>query len=440
MAQDTLVVEGATATPAGPKRTSPALPIDRRGPTSAAALLSCLFIVSVLSEPAGPVSALPWTVNPTGKLSGIWYVLAYLVTMPAKELLNLVFLSVGAALRVQRMDEGDTHVRKLEVLETVDICYLALNTMVEFLGLNHIASFLLNGNLDMTIRSFSVWNGPAAFVMIMLVNDTIYWPFHYVAHWRSLYAYCHKQHHRQFVPFRGYKDAANQHPFEQIYGFSIFIGSMTFTSWAVGLHAATACVAILAWAMLNIGNHLAFDSSIHLPLPFPALPRDHQMHHRFPQCNYSTLTSLWDRIFGTYKSYRGFGQKAQEPVKKSWYEDVRDADAEEDEEPARGRPEAVPSYWSVVGLMVALLVMALLVEIVQSRQLPARADLLFFLRPIIVLVNMAVVCYATEGSPRDTTHLKLPKAGVQARSDAKTQVAEKDIFKVDVEPWTKKRA
>eukprot|EP00438_Fugacium_kawagutii_P034948 Skav211768 [mRNA] locus=scaffold674:508479:513919:+ [translate_table: standard] len=85
--------------------------------------------------------------------------------------------------------------------------------------------------------------------------------------WRDLYPYCHKQHHRQFVPFRGYADAANQHPLEQMYGFAIWICSLWIISKVQGLHAATAWFGTLAWAVLNICNHLPFDTRIHLPLP-----------------------------------------------------------------------------------------------------------------------------------------------------------------------------
>merc|ERR1711998_827401 len=93
------------------------------------------------------------------------------------------------------------------------------------------------------------------------------------------------------------------HPFEELYGFLILLVSMRITSSVLGIHTSAAWSAVITWGTFNIMNHLAFDSTLHLPLPYPAFPRDHQMHHRFPHCNLSTLTTVPDRILGTFKPY-----------------------------------------------------------------------------------------------------------------------------------------
>ncbi|CAE8720637.1 unnamed protein product, partial [Polarella glacialis] len=286
--------------------------VDPRGPAVAVAFIGLFVVATILSKPSTPESTLPWTLDPTGEMTSVkGYFMLYAMTIPAKEILNVVLQFLGTwVFRFKRMDEGgDGPVKKLEVLEFHDLCYLALNTMVEFLGLNYILAFLLSTSVVYPLRNFCLFSGPFAFVMIMVINDIIYYPFHAVAHKRSLYPLCHKQHHRQFLPFRGYADAANQHPIEQTYGFCIFILSMWITSKTLGLHASSAWFATLSWAILNICNHLAFDTRIHLPVPYPALPRDHNMHHRFPTCNYSTLSSMMDRFNGTYREYVPLGPK-----------------------------------------------------------------------------------------------------------------------------------
>merc|ERR1719316_2659830 len=69
------------------------------------------------------------------------------------------------------------------------------------------------------------------------------------------------------------------------------------------MHAGTAWFLFVIWSVFNILNHFDYDSPMHVPVLFPSGPRDHQMHHRIPTCNYCKLTMFWDRVFGTYLPY-----------------------------------------------------------------------------------------------------------------------------------------
>lgn len=169
-----------------------------------------------------------------------------------------------------------------------------------------------------------------------------------------------------------------------MYGFFIFIASAWLTSKLLGLHAATAWLSMLGWAVLNICNHLAFDTRIHLPVLYPALPRDHNTHHRFPNTNYSTLTSLMDRLFGTYRPYEAIGHKYS-----------RAATAEK----FAKRHEAIPSPKSVWSTGVLLFFALIAVELYNNRgSLPDLHDLTVILKSIIVIANVGILCSAfTEG-------------------------------------------
>lgn len=364
------------------------------------AAVAFFIVFSANSSPAKPDGFLPWTLNPTGLVDSMgMYIVLYLVSMPAKELMNFVLETLaGNVLGCRRLDkdkdEGSS-VRKLEVLETVDICYLTLNTFIEYLGVNHLAAFLLGDATEKRLSSFGVLNGPMAFVFVLCLNDALYWCFHFVAHWRMFYPYCHKQHHRQSVPFRGYRDAGNQHPLEQFAGFSVFLLSLRLTNSVFGLHGAAAWCAFLGWAIFNIANHLPFDMSAHLPLPYPALPRDHQMHHRIPQCNYSKLTSIIDRISGTFRTYRPLGQVG---------EDRRDF------KPLR-HCEALPSWRSVACLGICLPTVSVLLEVLCTRSLPA-LQLSQFLRTAMLIVNVGAICYAVESIYAGTAD---QKASIKAK-------------------------
>jgi sterol desaturase/sphingolipid hydroxylase (fatty acid hydroxylase superfamily) len=376
----------------------------------------------------------------------------YLISIPAKEVLTVILNFLGNFIcNFKRMDGETTN--KLEVLETIDICYLVFNTMTEFLGMNHIAAFLLNSSTERRLATLGAFNGPFAFIMVMVLNDIIYYPCHCIAHKRLFYPYVHKQHHLQFVPFRGYYDAANQNPIEQVYGFAIFIGVMHLTLNTIGLHSGTAWCCTLSWAILNISNHLPFDSSIHLPVPYPAFPRDHQMHHRIPTCNYSTLSTMMDRFCGSYKPFKQLGEQSAAPAKKPWYEnrELFHDDTETVEEADPGRPEAFPSPWSVVGMLFSLVLAVTAVEVyyLGGSFPPAKAFAHVF-KAVIVSLNLAIMCAATESAalkPQPVTKFRRqdgrPTGLQESMMDAvpkekehvkKAVTGDKTIFKEKFEP------
>lgn len=329
----------------GVKIEKPNLEVNYRGPILAVVTVVAFAVATMRAEPAKPDAVLPWTLNPVGHGSLQLWVALYFITMPAKHVMDFFLNMLGNALGLHKMDEGDVKVRKLEKLETLDLSYLALNTMIEYIGMNHIYALLISEHVTYPLHEFNVWNGPVSFFLTMLLNDVLYCPWHIIAHERSFYPFVHKQHHRNFFPFRGYADAANQHPIEQWTGFGIYCLCLRISSATVGVHAGTAWCMTLAWALFNVGNHLAFDSTLHLPLPYPAYPRDHSMHHRILKCNYSTLTTLMDRLFGTYVPYQApQGLKVDNP------------------DFAGDRPEAVPSQWSVVGFGLWIMLSALVAE------------------------------------------------------------------------------
>lgn len=370
--------------------------VDARGPLFAVATVG-VFLVFVMATGSKAL-------NPTGYLGFASYALLYVVTIPAKEALNAALVFFAELLQLKRIDKGEGKVKKLEKFDTIDYCYLGFNTLVEFVGMNHVIAFLIQGPVVARLQQFSLTNGPIAFMLTMILNDVIYYPVHCVAHKRAFYPFCHKQHHRQFVPFRGYQDAANQHPFEQIYGFSIFLASCHVSARLTGFHAGAAWVAFFAWAILNIANHLPFDSGVHLPLPYPAYPHDHQMHHRFPQCNYSTLTSMCDRMFGTFRAFRALDEpEPPEPPQLMWWENLKDpADMEDEnddkEPPPIGRPDFCPSHWSVLWVTICIFLSTCIIEWVRIGEFPDWHVYSIFAKAFIVMFNCGLLCYAVESA------------------------------------------
>eukprot|EP00929_Paragymnodinium_shiwhaense_P043543 TRINITY_DN2238_c0_g1_i1.p1 TRINITY_DN2238_c0_g1~~TRINITY_DN2238_c0_g1_i1.p1 ORF type:complete len:410 (-),score=114.01 TRINITY_DN2238_c0_g1_i1:111-1340(-) len=359
----------------------PQLEVNYRGPSLAVLTVIAFVAATLRAEPAQPGAVLPWTLNPAGHGSMALWIGLYVVSVPAKEVMDYLLNLLGNSLGLKKMDDGDVKVRKLEKLEAIDLSYLTLNTMIEYIGMNHIYALLISQYVTYPLAEFNVWNGPVAFFLLMLLNDVIYCPWHIAAHERNFYPFVHKQHHRNFFPFRGYADAANQHPIEQWTGFSIFCLCLIICSATVGMHAGTAWCATLAWALFNVGNHLAFDSTLHLPLPYPAFPRDHSMHHRILKCNYSTLTTIMDRLFGTYLPYQ-----APQGVK------LDEADF------TGGRPEAVPSQWSVIGFGIWMFICALAAEALSTHSAPNALEAAQVFLPASGFLAAAAAGCAASGS------------------------------------------
>jgi sterol desaturase/sphingolipid hydroxylase (fatty acid hydroxylase superfamily) len=90
-------------------------------------------------------------------------------------------------------------------------------------------------------------------------------------------------------------DAINVHPFEFVVGEYIHL----LTIYVVPCHIYAVVVFILAGGVLASLNHTRYDVSI----PYLYSVKVHDVHHRLPMSNYGQYTMLWDRIFGTYRSY-----------------------------------------------------------------------------------------------------------------------------------------
>jgi len=343
-----------------------------------------IVLVAVLGSyawPAKPGASMPWMLNPTGLVDDwkLHIFLCFWHNVANKEAGDILVGGLSRWLSGGRSfeDGADKLPQKLEVLEGIDIFFLNLNHVVEYFMVHHLINAFLTCGMDWRLSELSIMNGPVAYILAIVLNDFLYYTFHHTSHRRMLYPYCHKQHHRNFVPWRGVTDATNLHPIEQIAGMTVFITSLKTVTYFVGMHeAAGACIS-LSWAFMNVANHITLDSQLHLPVPFPAYPQDHQMHHRFPMCNYSKLSCVFDRVFGTYREYRPLGKNGVVPK-------------------ALNRPVGVPSWQAVATLAVCLLSFTLGLEVVHARQLPAFSGYAALVGPGAILALVALGCAACE--------------------------------------------
>jgi sterol desaturase/sphingolipid hydroxylase (fatty acid hydroxylase superfamily) len=136
----------------------------------------------------------------------------------------------------------------------------------------------------------------------ILVYDFTYTIFHRVLHYNWLYPYIHKHHHLQYCPYRGNVDAINVHPFEYLVGEFNHLFTQAFVSIAcqralgVKPHNLFVLLYIVIAGILSTVNHTRID----LRIPFVYSTWWHDLHHRFPPCNYGQYTMFWDYVFDWY--------------------------------------------------------------------------------------------------------------------------------------------
>lgn len=249
--------------------------MDWRAPSTAILVCFPLFLAALQSSPAEG-GWLPWMVCP---LLGCFQeyqlraaLVIYVLTFPAKMVLDVVMeYLVGSVLACKTMVQhgAGARIRPLEQFETIDAVFSWSNTLFEFVGASHIIAFLVGPLTAKSLSELSATNGLLAFQVCFMLHECMYYAFHWAFHLRSLYPLVHKHHHRQIAPFRGLNDATNESPVEQIAGIGIFLLALYGTACSIGLHAATAWTIFLGWLFVNQLNHMAYNTSIHLPLLFP---------------------------------------------------------------------------------------------------------------------------------------------------------------------------
>merc|ERR1711879_403510 len=120
----------------------------------------------------------------------------------------------------------------------------------------------------------------------------------------ALYPYIHKHHHRQTLPERGFADAINEHPIEQFCGTVTLWGALYTTARITNVHAIVPVLYFLSLSALSTANHTNLDIRIPFPITLGYSVRDHEMHHRYPNCNMAQYVMGFDRLIGTYRPYK----------------------------------------------------------------------------------------------------------------------------------------
>lgn len=250
-------------------------------------------------------------INPMGLAFETWiglYLLKQFIILLIWD--NLVSWLVANVFNVEPMPSRPPKGKRSSpfTFEMIDIVYLVFNSFLEFTFIMNLAHFAISsGKIVHGWDQLTILNTLVAFFCLPMVNDMLYAPAHRFMHWKPVYPWVHKHHHRQYLPHRGYLDAANEHPVEQVVGLSLLWTAINIVAMGPGLHLSTLVVYFILYGVLALLNHTPYDFNINIPflnqhgICFSV--RAHEMHHRIPNCNYGQHVMVWDKLMGTFKEY-----------------------------------------------------------------------------------------------------------------------------------------
>jgi len=153
-----------------------------------------------------------------------------------------------------------------------------------------------------TLQAQPLWLIPLHCIAILMFYDFFYYLMHrFWFHGNGRMRRIHAVHHQARKPT--YIDGHYVHPVETFLGLSLFFLSIIAMALALGpFHVVTLTLTYVIYVQLNTVNHTFVD----LPyFPFRTLnyitDKHHKHHENMYMGNYSTITLLFDKLFGTYE-------------------------------------------------------------------------------------------------------------------------------------------
>lgn len=133
-------------------------------------------------------------------------------------------------------------------------------------------------------------------IALILLMDLLMYFFHYAAHLPFVYKVLHGRHHEHVST--NFLSLFVLHPFETI-GFGLMILALLM-SYDFSVISITLYLTInLIWGTIGHLNREFFPESF--DRFFVGTTRFHNQHHLNESKNFGFYTSIWDRLFGTYR-------------------------------------------------------------------------------------------------------------------------------------------
>lgn len=165
--------------------------------------------------------------------------------------------------------------------------FLAVNACVETFFLQ----LLLTVTMELpVVRPLT----PVTFFLITYADDALYAALHRRMHRNRLfYTLVHKHHHKQSRPHRGYRDAGDEHPLEQVFALGAHLVALSAVHRLVGLDAVAVWAHVGLKAVGSVLNHV--NHEVVLPLGFGVVlsARYHRTHHEKGGVNFAQFVQAF---------------------------------------------------------------------------------------------------------------------------------------------------
>lgn len=201
-------------------------------------------------------------------------------------------------------------------LANVDYSYMVLNSLCMPGLFYHFITLMRSWGLDLSapplfgiypssmgqLISQTVPELVGSLTLYMLTYEFIYYWWHRSMHEIPvLYKWVHKHHHKQTYPDRAAIDTLNTGCFESQAGLYMQLAVLGLCGKYLGVSSLPgACWFFTLAGWLSVIEHDKFERA----LPLDVFRADeHHMHHAFVKCNYCPYSTVWDRVFGTYKKF-----------------------------------------------------------------------------------------------------------------------------------------
>jgi len=219
------------------------------------------------------------------------------------------------ALQVPRRSSRDY---KQHSLNTIDLSYMGLNSLCMPGLVYHFVCILRSWGMTSDPPLFNIYpSEPMALLtetvpqligyvsLYMLTYEFIYYWWHRAMHEVPImYKFIHKHHHQQTYPDRALVDTLNTGCLESQFGLYLQLAVL----WGYG-QVGFGCLPAAVWffsfcGWLSVLEHDKFERSVTFGTPLEFFRADdHHMHHSFVKCNYCPYSTVWDRVFGTFKPF-----------------------------------------------------------------------------------------------------------------------------------------
>ncbi len=201
-----------------------------------------------------------------------------------------VYLFIDKTCPKQKIQKTDHPFLKSDLY--VSFYTVFLNSIVMLIGVYLWKSGWILLNESKTILTLLIET-----VAIILVMDLLMYIFHYLVHHPFIYKILHRKHHEHMST--NFLSLFVLHPFETL-GFGLMM-IFVFMLHDFSIFSITFYLFInLIWGTIGHLNREFFPKRAEQL--FLGTTKFHNQHHLNEQRNFGFYTSIWDRMFGTYKA------------------------------------------------------------------------------------------------------------------------------------------